>query len=1324
MILWEQSSKHLLSCLFKRALIHGDSSLTIDGSVVSNAKFFSQQLQIWSRLCDEFWASFVAASTATGRLHPSLKWTHDSINNLMSNMKGSIMSSLMEIDWESFDYSRSGKTFGFSQFSYHSKGSVITFHRHQPHPSVLQVFVNFMLENSPICYTSVTSPIVATNLSSYFSNFDIVSKLAVNCFRLQGECIDSPDTKSKFMFDSLHMLIVQLGQYAAAHLSATFPIESQYIDAVATFFAATACLCHNFFALASFLGPILQQVSCILQFHNANPVQFSAGASSSEMGADAQARKLSEASLSTILRVICNMFKSTTVNFIVGSHCSDLQMFRTKQFSTFFGATIEQHLMHALEFLFLGCKTCTLLSSSSGLLFKVSIDILSTLCVRLTPSDALYAPVNEFVKESLQSFSLVKQELVMCENLPGDTMNELAWNFASDPKLPELVREKSLCYLDLSDPAKKQEILQTKCRARTFELRLRGFQTLLSASIRTCHSQWASNFISAVHDVHSKTANESLENLNSIYALLSSTLSSLQMSLSDLYHSPRHCIVMSLENSANFQSIFSKIVCHSSDAQGGSIDSDCSDMSSSSQSRSLSTLRETVLKFALFSADVLMNVCPDDECSLQNWISFAMEVKFFQETHNNSDGLPCDIARRFILPAQLHLKQIVTDPFVPKIVQFKKYETMMKKYISCIMKGYDDLGSRYPMPHSDTELVAVHRDVSCLSIDRLDCLMELCTPIIWMQTDIVACLLAHWHGFNLKVICRGSELPDDVLNFFRCFVIRWVKNTSFKNAHNPNLTEADIDDSRCPARFTPIRELGYLTPDLHDLTQKFLDAFIRSDYAAGFLLQWLAYHSMGTIVFSCSMSHLFRRPMALPHIENLLKLCPSSAYIPFVNRFMVRFAQHLIPTEFLQDYPLGKQNVIDGIFLPTISEPPALKPKTSIKKRNTKASDDSKRVTTPTTILSVWMYGSRLHVNQTATLKQQLLKTFGDTSIGSSQQLKALRRATRLPSLTSYDVLRVIQPEFVAPPLQVAVIGGFVSASLDFEDSNFISVTTLWKSNESMSMYPDSVDVHMAGPEQTVMSSGSYKCFVPITVAFDPTVSCLIFPIGAVTADSIDTAVEAHISTGSLSDLDLCAGIERTFDPSQSKYELCLAWSNKSSKMLDARSIAFQALLDHLAQDLNVQCSSAIQQKKRQPLQSTTSSKLKPAVFRKITFARKENTEKLVRECFDDNPVDLFPRLASDISKAAIVACGYCLEPTACLDTIYSPRFLASSLSSAAVMLFERSSAVFPSGSAVKFAEKLLFRNNVFFPPKVTIQKAIVRLLTSNIDESNSGIIM
>jgi hypothetical protein len=1227
---------------------------------------------------------------------------------------------LIGIDWGS-TYYLTAKTFGFSVWSYGANASVNTIREHQPHPSVLQVLVNFVLDHATASVKSTASPFVATNLVSYFPNFDIVSSLAVKCFVSQGVCIDSPDIEAKFLFESLDSLIAQLGQYAAKRLLATFPIEKEYFDAAATFIQACSRKCNNFFSLVSFLRPILEQLSRFFQSRNSNPLQFSAPASSSETAIDAQApAKLSEASLSTILRTICNIFQRGLGCFVVGSN-KDQEQFRALRFSSFFGVSIEQHLIHALEFLFHGCKTCALLSSSSGLLYQLSIDIFSTLCFRLNPSDALFGPVIEFVKESLQSFSLIRQELVMCDNLPGDVMNEIAWDFASNPKLPESVRERALSYLDLSDPSKKQEILQTKCRARTFELRLLGFQILLKASIQLSHPQWASNFISAVHDIYSKTANESLENLNSIYGLLSTNLSALQMSLDEVYHSSRQFFMMSHENSAEFQAIFSKIVCNITSTEGNSEDddSDCSDMGSSSQSRNLHTLRQALVKFALFSADVVMHVCPEEESRLplQNWISFAMGVKFSQEAQDNSDDLPCEIARSFVLQFKLRLAKPVADPFAPRDDQLRKHEVMMQHYVSCIIKAYDDLGSRYPNPDSDTVHVASQRDVTCLSMQRLNSLMELCTPNIWMQTDIVACLLAHFHGFDLKTVRRGCELPDDVTFFYSCVLKQWIKSSSFKNAHNPDFSRAKSNAAVSSARFTPIRELDCLTSDLHSLTQMFLDTFIRSDHASSILLQWLAYYSMGTIVFNLSMSRLFRRPVAQPHVENLLRLCPSSAYIPFVNRFMVRFAQHLIPSQFLHEPPLGKESFIEGIFLPTVS-----KSKPSTKTRNAKARDD-KRTAAPTTILSVWMYSWRLHANQTARLKNQLLKTFCDASIGSTQRLKALRRATRLPSLTNYDVLKVVQPEFVAPPLQVAVIGGFVSASLDFEDSSNISVTTLWKSNDSMALYPESVDLYMAGPERTLLSSGSYKCFVPVAVSIDPTLSSLMFAVDAVAVDSIDAFVETHILSGILSDVDLCAGIERTFDPSQSKYELCIAWTMKSLRALDARSLAIQALHDQLAQEFSIQCSPA-RQKRHLHLQSTTSSKSKPAVFRKITFVMKDNTEKLVRQCFDDSPVNLFPRLSAEISRAAIVACGYCSESTACIDTVYSPRFLASSLSSAAVMLFERSSSIFPSGSAVKFAEKLLFRDNVFFPPKVTIQKAIVRLLTSNIDESNSGIIM
>jgi hypothetical protein len=263
----------------------------------------------------------------------------------------------------------------------------------------------------------------------------------------------------------------------------------------------------------------------------------------------------------------------------------------------------------------------------------------------------------------------------------------------------------------------------------------------------------------------------------------------------------------------------------------------------------------------------------------------------------------------------------------------------------------------------------------------------------------------------------------------------------------------------------------------------------------------------------------------------------------------------------------------------------------------------------------------------------------------------------------------------------------------------------------------------MVGSGEKRVLSGSFKCFVPVEVAFDPIVTTLVLSAASVAVDSIDTLVESHISTGRLSDVDLCAGVQRTFDASKSVYEIDIAWSTKPAKPSDARQSAIKALQDRLIQDLQVAPTFVVQPKRRVHLMSKI-SKAQPTVYRRVTFAKSDASENLIRECFDDGPVNLFPRLASEISKAALVACGYCKESSACIDTLYSPRFLSSSLSSAAVMLFERSSTVFPLGSARSFAEKLLFRNNVFFPPKVTIQKSIVRLLTSNIDESNSGIIM
>ena len=81
------SCSHCLQ-LIERALIHGDSSFTIDGIVISNATFLSQQLQTWlSLLHDEFGSQFIAAATATCRFQPSLKWNQELIENKLSSLK-------------------------------------------------------------------------------------------------------------------------------------------------------------------------------------------------------------------------------------------------------------------------------------------------------------------------------------------------------------------------------------------------------------------------------------------------------------------------------------------------------------------------------------------------------------------------------------------------------------------------------------------------------------------------------------------------------------------------------------------------------------------------------------------------------------------------------------------------------------------------------------------------------------------------------------------------------------------------------------------------------------------------------------------------------------------------------------------------------------------------------------------------------------------------------------------------------------------------------------------------------------------------------------
>jgi hypothetical protein len=78
-------SSHLQ--FLQRALSHGESSLTIDGSILPNAVFFSQQLEAWGILQDEFQTKFIAAAAAMAKLHPLLKWNQQSIDGLWSSLK-------------------------------------------------------------------------------------------------------------------------------------------------------------------------------------------------------------------------------------------------------------------------------------------------------------------------------------------------------------------------------------------------------------------------------------------------------------------------------------------------------------------------------------------------------------------------------------------------------------------------------------------------------------------------------------------------------------------------------------------------------------------------------------------------------------------------------------------------------------------------------------------------------------------------------------------------------------------------------------------------------------------------------------------------------------------------------------------------------------------------------------------------------------------------------------------------------------------------------------------------------------------------------------
>jgi hypothetical protein len=51
----------------KRAIVHGGSSLTANASCISNFVFFSQQLEAWNTLQDEFEKNFMAAAAAIPR---------------------------------------------------------------------------------------------------------------------------------------------------------------------------------------------------------------------------------------------------------------------------------------------------------------------------------------------------------------------------------------------------------------------------------------------------------------------------------------------------------------------------------------------------------------------------------------------------------------------------------------------------------------------------------------------------------------------------------------------------------------------------------------------------------------------------------------------------------------------------------------------------------------------------------------------------------------------------------------------------------------------------------------------------------------------------------------------------------------------------------------------------------------------------------------------------------------------------------------------------------------------------------------------------------
>ena len=146
------------------------------------------------------------------------------------------------------------------------------------------------------------------------------------------------------------------------------------------------------------------------------------------------------------------------------------------------------------------------------------------------------------------------------------------------------------------------------------------------------------------------------------------------------------------------------------------------------------------------------------------------------------------------------------------------------------------------------------------------------------------------------VFASRIPLEGDLKLFYKHLMNKWIKSSFFMMAHEK--VGRDCDNRRAlvaAAKSIPIKELDFITPELLHLSEIFLDSFIKSDRAASVLPYWLAFHFTGSTVLKGKLSKFFCRPSALPYVEVILKLCPSSAYIPFIHRFMMRFAQHLIP---------------------------------------------------------------------------------------------------------------------------------------------------------------------------------------------------------------------------------------------------------------------------------------------------------------------------------------------------------------------------------------------------------------------------------------------